>query len=404
VISYTETLRLGIQSLLSNKQRTFLTALGLLIGNASVIWVVTISLASQDYILNLIRGIGSNIVYASYSGGASTTADSATDFVKVADVEAVRQQLDGTVAAVSGVLLSQDRMRVEGREEDVSIIGADEYYAKVRNLKLLSGRFIDSGDIEFRNHVAMLTEKMAKRLFGSQEQAIGQHIRIQQLQFDVVGTFKESSSTFGQSELKEENAVIPVSVLRYFVRLERVDPLYVSALNADDVERVTRTVKTILESRHRPGARYEVANLKPILDTATAISYVLSAVLLIVSSIALLISGIGIMNIMLVTVKERTREIGVRLAIGASRRAVLLQFLTEAILISMIGGFAGIVLGVSLPFAVWFFAPEFAIPLQPVVVSIAVAFGVSLGVGLIFGMRPANQAAQMNPTEALRYE
>jgi putative ABC transport system permease protein len=163
-------------------------------------------------------------------------------------------------------------------------------------------------------------------------------------------------------------------------------------------------VKTILESRHRPGARYEVANLKPILDTATAISYVLSAVLLIVSSIALLISGIGIMNIMLVTVKERTREIGVRLAIGASRRAVLLQFLTEAILISMIGGFAGIVLGVSLPFAVWFFAPEFAIPLQPVVVSIAVAFAVSLGVGLIFGMRPANQAAQMNPTEALRYE
>lgn len=404
MISHTETLRLGIQSLLSNKQRTFLTALGLLIGNASVIWVVTISLASQDYILNLIRGIGSNIVYASYSGGAGTAADSATDFVKVADVEAVRQQLDGTVSAVSGVLLSQDRMRVEGREEDVSIIGADEYYAKVRNLKLLSGRFIDSGDIEFRNHVAMLTEKMAKRLFGSQEQAIGQKIRIQQLQFDVIGTFKESSSTFGQSELKEENAVIPVSVLRYFVRLERVDPLYVSAQKADDVERITRSVKTILESRHRPGARYEVANLKAILDTATAISYVLSAVLLIVSSIALLISGIGIMNIMLVTVKERTREIGVRLAIGASRRAVLLQFLFEAVLISLIGGFAGIFLGVSLPFALWFFAPEFAIPLRPVLIAIAVAFGVSLGVGLIFGLRPARQAAQMNPTEALRYE
>ncbi len=404
MISYSETLRLGVQSLLANKQRTFLTALGLLIGNASVIWVVTISLASQDYILNLIRGIGSNIVYASYSGGAGTSGDSATDFVKVGDVEAVRSQLDGTVAAVSGVLLSQDRMRVEGREEDVSIIGADEYYAKVRNLKLLSGRFIDSGDIEFRNHVAMLTEKMAKRLFGGQAQAIGQKIRIQQLQFDVVGTFKESSSTFGQSELKEENAVIPVSVLRYFVRLERVDPLYVSALNADDVERVTRTVKTILESRHRPGARYEVANLKPILDTATAISYVLSAVLLIVSSIALLISGIGIMNIMLVTVRERTREIGVRLAIGASRRAVLHQFLTEATLISLIGGFAGTFLGVSLPFAVWFFAPEFAIPLRPVIVSIVVAFGVSLGVGLVFGMRPARQAAQMNPTEALRYE
>ncbi len=404
MISSSEILRLGVQSLLANKQRTLLTALGLLIGNASVIWVVTISLTSQDYILDLIRGIGSNIIYASYSGGAGTAADSAADFVKVADVEAVRQQLGGTVAAVSGVMLSQDRMRVEGREEDVSIIGADEYYPKVRNLKLLSGRFIDAGDIEFRNHVAMLTEKMAKRLFGGQEQAIGQKLRIQQLQFDVVGTFKESSSTFGQSELKEENAVIPVSVLRYFARVERVDPLYVSALSPDDVERITQQVKTILTSRHRPGARYEVSNLKPILDTATAVSYVLSAVLLIVSSIALLISGIGIMNIMLVTVKERTREIGVRLAIGASRKDVLRQFLTEAMLISVIGGVAGIFLGVALPFAVWFFAPEFAIRLAPVMISVGVAFAVSLAVGLIFGMRPARQAAQMNPTEALRYE
>jgi putative ABC transport system permease protein len=295
-------------------------------------------------------------------------------------------------------------MRVEGREEDVSIIGADEYYPKVRNLKLLSGRFIDAGDIEFRNHVAMLTEKMAKRLFGGQEQAIGQKLRIQQLQFEVVGTFKESSSTFGQSELKEENAVIPVSVLRYFAQVERVDPLYVSALSPDDVVPLTARVKTILQSRHRPGARYEVANLKPILDTATAVSTVLSIVLLIVSSIALLISGIGIMNIMLVTVKERTREIGLRLSIGASRRAVLLQFLSEAILISLIGGLAGIFLGVSLPLAVWFFAPEFAIPWPPVAIAVGVAFGVSLAVGLIFGLRPAIQASRLNPTEALRYE
>jgi putative ABC transport system permease protein len=404
VIAYRETLRLGIQSLLANKQRTLLTALGLLIGNASVIWVVTISLTAQDLILDLIRGIGSNIVYASYSGGAGTAADSAADFIKVADVEAVRRQLGSSVSAVSGVMLSQDRMRVEGREEDVSIIGADEYYPKLRNLKLLSGRFIDAGDIEFRNHVAMLTEKMAKRLFGGQEQAIGQKIRIQQLQFEVVGTFKESSSTFGQSELKEENAVIPVSVLRYFAQVERVDPLYVSALNADDVVPLTGRVKTILTSRHRPGARYEVSNLKPILDTATAVSYVLSTVLLIVSSIALLISGIGIMNIMLVTVKERTREIGLRLSIGAARRDVLLQFLSEAVLISLLGGIAGIFLGVSLPLAVWFFAPEFAIPWTPVLIAVAVAFSVSLGVGLLFGLRPASQASRLNPTEALRYE
>ncbi len=251
-----------------------------------------------------------------------------------------------------------------------------------------------------RNRVAMMTEKLARRLYGGQTQAIGQKIKLQGLEFDVIGTFKERTQSFGLSEITDENVVIPASVLRYFVPFERVDPLYVSAKTPEDVLPVTRIVRTIIEGRHRPGARYTVDNLAPILDTARVVAALLSGVLIIISAIALLISGVGIMNIMLVTVTERTREIGLRLAVGASKRDVLAQFLTEAVLISLLGGVSGILLGVAPALIVRFLAPEFAIPISGI--SIAVAFTVSLLVGLIFGLLPARRASKLNPTEALR--
>jgi putative ABC transport system permease protein len=402
VIGHLETLWSSVQALKANKFRAFLTALGLVIGNASVIWVVTISLTSRDYILAQIERIGSNLIYANYEAGSNASADAAGDFIKIADVEAVRQQLGARVVGVTGVMVSQDSMRIEGREEDIGIIGADEYYPTVRGLERLAGRFLDAGDVANRNRVAMLTEKLALRLFGGQSQAIGQTVKLHGLQFDVVGTFKERSESFGLSELKDENVLVPSTTLRLFAPVERVDPLYVSTRTAADVEPVTQIVRTILEGRHRPGARYTVDNLASILEAARNIATLLTGVLILVSGIALVISGIGIMNIMLVTVTERTREIGLRLAIGASRRAVLEQFLTEAVLISMAGGIVGIAIGVSVPLAVRFFAPEFAIPISGI--SIAVAFSVSLLVGLVFGLLPASRASRLNPTEALRYE
>ena len=192
---------------------------------------------------------------SAYSGGNFTNAESVADFINVSDVEAVRNQLAGRVTAVSGVMISQDRMRVEGRQEDISIIGSDEFYPKVRNLDRLAGRFIDSGDIVNRNRVAMLTEKLARRLYGSQSQAIGERIKLQGLEFDVIGTFKEHTQSFGLSELHDENVVIPVTVLQLFTRPERVDPLYISAKTPEDVPAITQIVRTILESRHRPGAQ-----------------------------------------------------------------------------------------------------------------------------------------------------
>ncbi len=398
-----EALSFSFNALRANRVRTFLTALGLVIGNASVILVVTISMTSRDYILEQIEGIGSNMIYASATVGAgqASAAEVDADFVKMADVRAVRQQLADQIAASTGVETSFARLVINGREEDVTVIGSDEYYNPVRNLQVLAGRPLDASDVELRQKVALLTERLAKRLFGGQEPAIGKMIKIHGLDFTVIGTFKEKVESFGLSELAQETVLIPITVMSYFVPVERIDPLYVQALRPEEVPLVTQEVQQILESRHRAGARYLVQNLGAILDAAKKIALVLSLVLVLVSAIALVISGIGIMNIMLVTVTERTREIGVRMAVGASRRDILQQFLLEAVLISVVGGGAGILLGVAMPLAVRYLTP-FVIPISKL--SIAVAFAVSCVVGLIFGLLPANRAARLNPTEALRYE
>jgi putative ABC transport system permease protein len=178
--------------------------------------------------------------------------------------------------------------------------------------------------------------------------------------------------------------------------------MYVQVRTPDDVLPVTQAVQQILESRHRPGARYRVENLTAILEAASSIALILTLVLILVAAIALIISGIGIMNIMLVTVTERTREIGLRMSVGATRREILQQFLLEAVLISIGGGFLGILLGVSLPLSVRFFAEGLDIPLSWI--SVAAAFAVSFLVGIVFGLLPASRASRLNPTEALRYE
>jgi putative ABC transport system permease protein len=243
---------------------------------------------------------------------------------------------------------------------------------------------------------------MAQRLYGSQRGAIGQILKLHGLQFTVIGTFKEKTESFGLSELSTETVLIPITVIRYFTPVERIDPLYVQARTPEEVIPLTSEVQRILESRHRSGARYRVENLTSILEAASNIALVLTMVLVLVAAIALVISGIGIMNIMLVTVTERTREIGVRKAVGASRREVLAQFLIEAIVISIGGGMIGILAGLALPLAVNYFVEGIEIPISTL--SIAVAFAVSFLVGLVFGLLPANRAAKLNPTEALRYE
>jgi putative ABC transport system permease protein len=398
-----EALSFSFQALMMNPVRSMLTGLGMVIGTASVILVVTISLTSENYILDQIEGVGSNMIFASSEVG--TQPSSATvnaDFIKTADMVAIRDRLADRIVAATGIESNYDEMFLNGRVERLLVIGSDEYYQPVRNLVVLSGRFLDAGDVNLRQKVALMTDKLARRLYGSQQAAPGQRIKIHGLQFTVIGTFREKVESFGQSELNTETVVIPITVQQYFLRVERIDPLYVQVRSPDDVDAVTTQVRDILVGRHRAGAGFKVENLTGILDAAKSIARVLSLVLVLVSAIALVISGIGIMNIMLVTVTERTREIGVRMAVGASRREILLQFLTEAVLISVGGAVLGIVAGVALPFSAQFFVENLSIPIS--VWSVAIAFTVSSLVGLIFGMLPASRASKLNPTEALRYE
>jgi putative ABC transport system permease protein len=397
-----EAISFSLQALRANRLRTFLTGLGLIIGNASVILVVTISLAGKDLILDYIRGIGSNLVYADYESPGENSAKVQADFVKIADVQALRERLGSQIVAATAVMNGHDQITVDGKVRDITLDGVDSDYARVRNLVIVRGRAIDESDVALRQRVAMMIDKFAIRVFGSQDAALGQTIRIHQLEFTVVGTFREKTSTIGQGEITDDTMLIPISVMKYFTDYERIEPVYLQVRNAGDVRAVTQEVGEILESRHRPGAKYNVQNLSAILETADQIATVMTIVLLTVSAIALVISGIGIMNIMLVTVTERTREIGLRLAVGASRRDVLLQFLVESVVISLVGGAIGIVIGLALPISVRFFTDQVKVPISPL--SVVVAFGVSFIVGVAFGLLPARRASQLNPTEALRYE
>lgn len=398
----TEALRFSWDALRANRVRSLLTALGMIIGTSSVILVVTIAMTGRDYILGQIEGVGSNLIYAFYEAGDKPISRSAlNDHLTLEDLDAVRHEVPH-VKAASAIIVQYDRLVVEAAERDVTVIGANVDYRVIRNLKIDAGRFFDEDDEKLRNKVCLITEPLAKKLYGTLDDAPGKRVKIHGLQFEVIGTFREGVETFGQSEITKETLLIPVTVMRYFDNSGKVDQFYISVEKASQVVAATERVKEVLTNRHRPGSVYRVENLSEILKAASNIGLALTAVLILISAITLVISGIGIMNIMLVTVTERTREIGIKLAVGARRREILLQFLTEAVFISVSGGFLGTLVGVSIPLAVRLFSGEMYIPISGV--SIAVALGVSCLIGVIFGVIPANRASQLRPTEALRYE
>ncbi len=396
-----ESLRFTWEALRVNKIRAFLTSLGMVIGTASVILVVTIGLTGKRYIMQQIQGVGSNLIYATYEASANPAGTPTwADEMNMGDVQAIEHQVRNLVAT-SAVIIHYDRLVIDHQERDVTIIGATPGFRVVRNLKILEGRFLDDTDLSARNKVVMLTEELARKMFPYGN-AIGNFVKIHRVNFTVIAVFKEGVETFGQSEITKQTVVIPITVSRYFTKSDKVDMLYVSVERPEDVPYATRQVAEILKSRHRAGSSYRVENLAAILETANRIGNILTVVLLLISFIALLISGIGIMNIMLVTVTERTREIGIKKAVGARRREIMMQFLTEALTISTAGGAAGILLGVSIPLIVRSFVSELQISVSPA--SIVIAFAVSTLVGVIFGLVPADKASKLNPTESLRYE
>jgi putative ABC transport system permease protein len=384
----------------SNKVRFILTALGMVIGTASLILVVTIGMTGRQYVLNQIQAIGANLIYAQYQG-APHISQSTPDPLTIDDVEAVRAQVPGVVAASPVVSLSERVPFGEGKEREVQILGVYPEYLQVRNLVVLSGRFFDAEDSQAHNKVGLITEKMAQEVYGSTQAAIGKVIKLTGLPFTIIGTFKERVNTFDQSEVVGSTMLIPYTVSRYFTDTPSVKLIYFSMQDPSMVVTGTAQIKRVLQSRHRAESVYDVTDLSELLAVADRSATMLTWMLLLISAVTLLVGGIGIMNIMLATVTSRIREIGIRKAVGATNREIRFQFLAEAILISLIGGFAGIVIGLAIPYSVRFLT-EYRVPINGW--SAVIAIIVSSIVGVIFGTVPAARAAQLDPVESLRYE
>jgi putative ABC transport system permease protein len=350
-------------------------------------------------VLNQIQAIGANMIDAEYQSGEMRNVT--PDFLTIDDMQAVLQQVPGIVAASPVVPLDDHISIGGGKERDLRMLGVYPEYAAVRNLVVLSGRFFDSQDEQARNKVGVVQQKLAIQLYGSVEDAVGKVIKLSGLPFTIIGTFRERVDTFGQSEVTDNSVLIPYTVSRYFTGTADVRQLYFSAAEPSMVIPVTEQVRKVIQSRHRPESVYVVQNLTELVAVADRTANALTLVLLLISTVTLLVSGIGIMNIMLATVSSRIREIGIRKAIGATNREIRFQFLSEAILISLIGGLAGVVIGLALPFSVRFFT-EYRLPISGL--SAIVAILVSSLVGILFGTVPAARAAKLDPVESLRYE
>ena len=400
-LAFSEVLSFAYDTFCSNKLRFMLTALGMVIGTASLILVVTIGLTGKQYVLNQIQGIGSNIIYAEYEGGAQRITNTAPDSLTIDDMKAAQEQISGIVAA-SPIVNLEERIPVgEGKERDIQILGVYPEYSGVRNLVVASGRFFDPQDQQSHTKVGLVTDKWAQEVYGSAEAAIGKIIKLSGLPFTIIGTFHERVNTFGQSEVTTNTFLIPYAVARYFTASTIVKNIYFSVADPSMVAPVTDQIRRVIQSRHRAESVYSVTNLTQLVAVAEKTANALTMVLLAVAAVVLLVSGIGIMNIMLATVSARIREIGIRKALGATNREIRFQFLFEAILISFGGGMIGVVIGLALPYSVRFLT-EYRLPISGL--SAIVAIVVSSLVGILFGTVPAARAAKLDPVESLRYE
>ena len=395
-----ETVTVAIDALRANKLRAILTSLGVIIGSASIVLVVTVALTSRKFVISQIEAVGSNLLWAELVR-SSDKAQPLSHEVTLGDMNAVKSDVPGVVEA-AGIRELPMEVVAGVASVPVNLIGVTEGYQTIRRLVIVRGRYFDSVDMETRSKFCLLTEHLAQRVFGV-ENPVGRDLRMQELTFTVIGVFRERASTFGQSEIHDDSVIIPFTLMKYYTGVDVVQTLYVQAARHEDVDSAQRRLTQLLVSRHPTDAVYEVHTLTAILDVARKISLALTIVLIIIAAIALLVSGIGIMNIMLVTVTERTREIGIRKAIGAARREILYQFLVESFLISGGGAVVGILLGIAVPVVAQSFLPgNLRVPVSSL--SVVIAFVVSCSTGLFFGYLPANQAASLQPVESLRYE
>jgi putative ABC transport system permease protein len=395
-----EILQTANQALLRNWGRAVLTSLSMVIGTASLVLVVVAGISGRDYTLEQIRGVGTNLIIISNESADAAVGNRAlADRLTVSDIGAIQSQIPGIRSAVA-LMMGHPTITEQGVTRRISLIGTTPEYQQVRNIQILRGSFFDENDERSRNKVCLITEILAKRL--ESDPFYKGTINLYGVQFDVIGVFRERVSTFGNMEVSENSAVIPLSVMRYFKPTDALDFIYLSAETMEEVPQLCAQTKELLLSRHRNHSFFQVDNLSAYLKAANKISLGLTLVLLVIAAISLIASGISIMNIMLITVTERTREIGLKKSVGAYRSVLLTEFLVEALMLSCGGGLIGIALGAAVPYSIRFFTTAIKIQIPPA--AIILGFGVTLLVGLIFGMIPALRASRMNPVEALRYE
>jgi len=398
-----EILKLAVDSFRTSKTRFALTALGMVIGTASVILVVTIGLTGQRYILEELQKIETNSVELEYSGGGAMGGERTvfTDYLTRDDEKAVLAQVPGVQYSSPIMPMHTPISFGSGVVKDTLVLGVSPQYQNIRNLLVPQGRFLDDTDDSAHIKCAVITEKFAHDRFGGADAAVGQSFEISGIPFTVIGVFKESVDDFGNSEIQDQTILIPYSVARYFTGSENVKQIYFSMRSMDEVPDAAKEIVRIVSARHRTSSVYQTQTLKELLTTAAKIANALTLVLLAVAAVTMAVGGVGIMNIMLANVRARIREIGIRKAMGATRREIKYQFLAEAIIISLVGGIVGTLVGLSVPLSIRFFT-SYALPVS--IWSIVIALASAMLVGVVFGTIPATRAAQLDPVESLKYE
>ncbi|MDN5347854.1 MAG: putative transport system permease protein [Clostridia bacterium] len=380
-------IRLAAAGIMGNKLRSFLTMLGVIIGVGSVIILTAMGGGTTKQVTQRIQQMGSNMITVIIRGrGADTglTLAEALAFKEIPGVSGVAPVVSGNVKAKAGT-----------RNYDTAVEGTTEDYLAVRNFNLNAGRFLSSLDRQYRQQVAVLGSEVVNQLFPFTN-PVGQQVQVNGLNFTVVGVLAPK----GGSE--DDRIIIPITTAQRLLRNTRLRNIYLQAASPDQVNGVIARLEPLLSRRFKGDTdAYRIFNQTAMLETVSQVSSTLSLMLGGIAGISLLVGGIGIMNIMLVSVTERTREIGIRKAIGARRRDILGQFLIEAMVLSGMGGIIGIISGIAGAFILQKLA-GISIALSPAV--IVIAWGFALLVGVFFGFYPANRAAALQPIEALRAE
>jgi putative ABC transport system permease protein len=399
-----EAVKLALTTIRRNVLRSILTLLGVVIGVGAVIAMVTIGNGATFKVKDDLGKLGTNLLVvvpgqSSMMGGLRTNAPAFHE----ADVEALRTQL-ASVRAVSPTSRTQMPAIFGTRNWSTLVTGTDDNYFTTQNWQIEKGRTFNEGELRSGKAVCIIGETVKKELFGAME-PIGERIRLKTISCDVIGLLKaKGQSSFGS----DQDSMILVPIRTYQRRIagnDDIDAISVSALSDNDTASVQADIEALMRERRRIGPgeddNFYVRDLKQVIQTMTATTNIMTGLLGAVAAVSLIVGGIGIMNIMLVSVTERTREIGIRLAIGALERQVLLQFLIEAMVLSLIGGLIGIGLGLSIAAAVSY---GLGVPFMMSPGIIALAFFFSLMVGVVFGFFPARRAAHLDPIQALRHE